>query len=356
MDPSRRVFSLLALSVVAAVSLAACGSSSGTSDASTAPARVNQTDITDADLATATHVFQSIAAVQQVPCGTKDGDTDTDAAACNRFTLGYLIQFRLSADYAAANGVTVTDADIAKVADNFESNFGKDVFQQQLDATGATHDQFIQVVRDSLLQNEVEKAIAASKLTDADLQKQYQAALADYSIIQVDHILLKTQAEAQKVYQQVTVPGVTEQDFLDLAKKVSIDPTVGQNSGSLGSATASQYVPEFATVALALKPGEISQPVQTQFGWHVIRMVTKQVTPFSQAKDQIVQSQMGPMYADWVRQQNAAGAIAVNPSFGTWDDQLLTVQRIASTDPSATPTDSATPSVVNGSGSASPQG
>ena len=358
MYPSRRFFSLLALSVAAAVSLAACASSSSTSDASTAPARVNQTDISDAELATATHVFQSIASVQQVPCGTKDGPTDTDEAACNRFTLGYLIQFKLAQDYAAANGVTVTDADIAKVADNFEANFGKDVFQQQLDANGATRDQFIDVVRVSLVQNEVEKAIAAAQLSDADLLKQYQDAIADYSIIQVDHILVKTEAEAKQVYQQVTAPGVTEQDFLDLAKKISIDPTVDQNSGSLGSATASQYVPEFATAALALKPGEISQPVQTQFGWHVIRMVDTQVTPFSQAKDQIVQSQMGPLYADWVREQNAAGAIVVNPSFGIWDDQQLTVLRISSTDPSATaaPTDGASPSVSEGSGSASPQG
>ena len=67
-------------------------------------------------------------------------------------------------------------------------------------------------------------------------------------------------------------PGATEQDFLDLAKEVSIDPSAKQNSGSLGSAVASTYVPEFAAAAVALEPGEISRPVKTQFGWHVIRV------------------------------------------------------------------------------------
>ncbi len=63
--------------------------------------------------------------------------------------------------------------------------------------------------------------------------------------MQVDHILVKTKAEADDVYAQVTAPGATEQDFLDLAKEVSIDPSAKQNSGSLGSAVASTYVPEF---------------------------------------------------------------------------------------------------------------
>ena len=108
---------------------------------------------------------------------------------------------------------------------------------------------------------------------EADLRQQYEDDIASYTTVQVDHILVKTKAEADEVYAQVTAPGATEQDFLDLAKEVSIDPSAKQNSGSLGSAVASTYVPEFAAAAIALEPGEISKPVKTQFGWHVIRMV-----------------------------------------------------------------------------------
>ena len=108
--------------------------------------------------------------------------------------------------------------------------------------------------------------------------------------MQVDHILVKTKAEADDVYAQVTAPGATEQDFLDLAKEVSIDPSAKQNSGSLGSAVASTYVPAFAAAAIALEPGEISKPVKSQFGWHVIRMVKKDVQSFEEAKPQLLDS------------------------------------------------------------------
>ena len=92
----------------------------------------------------------------------------------------------------------------------------------------------------------MQRAVAADKPPDADLRQQYQDGLASYTTVQVDHILVKTKAEADDVYAQVTAPGATEQDFLDLAKQVSIDPSAKQNSGSLGSAVASTYVPPFA--------------------------------------------------------------------------------------------------------------
>ena len=81
----------------------------------------------------------------------------------------------------------------------------------------------------------MQTAVASAKSSDADLRQQYQEQTSRYTTVQVDHILVKTKAEADEVYAQVTAPGATEQDFLDLAKEVSIDPTSAkQNSGALG--------------------------------------------------------------------------------------------------------------------------
>ena len=91
---------------------------------------------------------------------------------------------------------------------------------------------------------------------------------------------------------------------------------------------------EFSDAALKLKPGEISKPVHTQYGWHVIYMIDKQVTPFAQARDKIVSQASTKAFQDWVQSQ--AGEIQVDPSFGRFDPTTLQVERISSTDPSAT--------------------
>ena len=163
--------------------------------------------------------------------------------------------------------------------------------------------------------------------------------------MQVDHILVKTEAEADDVYAQVTAPGATEQDFLDLAKEVSIDPSVKQNSGSLGSAVASTYVPEFGAAAIALEPGEISKPVKTQFGWHVIRMVDKEVQSFEDVKQQLIDANASTVFNDWLVDQVSGGTVDVNPKYGRFDEETLQVMRISSTSTgTATPSAAASPS------------
>ena len=151
--------------------------------------------------------------------------------------------------------------------------------------------------------------------------------------MQVDHILVKTKAEADDVYAQVTAPGATEQDFLDLAKEVSIDPSAKQNSGSLGSAVASTYVPEFGEAAIALEPGEISKPVKTQFGWHVIRMVKKEVQSFEDVKQQLLDSSASTVFNDWLVEQASGGVVDVNPKYGRFDEETLQVIRISARRP-----------------------
>ena len=93
-----------------------------------------------------------------------------------------------------------------------------------------------------------------------------------------------------------------------------------------------------------MQPGEISKPVHSTFGWHVIRMVTKQVTPYAKARPQLLQDAEVTAFGDWLRSQVDAGQVDVNPSFGRYDRSALQVVRITSTDPSETP--SASPSAT----------
>jgi foldase protein PrsA len=329
MHPSPR--SVLRALVIAGLclGLAGCASAAGAPPAAT----VSGFDITNEQLAKTAGVFKTVAGLQQQPCGQPEGDTDTAEAACNRFSLGALIQFREADIYARANGVAVTDDKVQKTLDSFQQSVGADQLTTQLSANGVTIDDVRELIRLSLVQAAVAKAVTADRLTEDRLKQRYQDSVADYTTLHVDHILVQTEAEARSIYQRVTAPGFTLQDFQALAQKVSIDPNAAQDGGDL-TLPASQLVAEFSAAAEKLKPGEISHPVQTQYGWHVIWMVGKVVTPYAQARAQVLQTASATEFEGWLRDQ--ASEVQVDPSFGRYDVQSLLVVRISSTDPSAT--------------------
>jgi len=274
--------------------------------------------------------------------GTVDGD-ETEEAACARFALTNLIQEHFVAVYAEDNDIKVTDAQVKKTVSQLDDSLGKQAVDDQLKAHDLTRADLSDLAHRILLFGAVQTAVASDATTEAELRKQYEDNLTSYVTVQVDHILVKTKAEADDVYAQVTAPGATEQDFMNLAKEVSIDPSAKQNSGSLGSTVASTYVPEFGEAAIALEPGEISKPVKTQFGWHVIRMVKKDVQSFEDVKQQLLDASATTVFNDWLIEQASGGVVDVNPKYGRFDEETLQVMRISSTS-----TDTATPSVPAG--------
>jgi peptidyl-prolyl cis-trans isomerase C len=99
------------------------------------------------------------------------------------------------------------------------------------------------------------------------------------------HILVPTEDEAKAVLAQLKAGA----DFATLAKEKSKDPG-GADGGDLGYFTKEQMVPEFAAVAFKLDKGQLSDPVKTQFGWHIIKVEDKRIKPtptFEQVKGQL---------------------------------------------------------------------
>lgn len=88
--------------------------------------------------------------------------------------------------------------------------------------------------------------------------------------IRASHILVKTEEEAQKLYDEIK----SGASFEELAEKNSLCPS-GQNGGDLGFFGRGMMVLPFEEAAFALKEGEVSEPVQTQFGWHLIYLTGK---------------------------------------------------------------------------------
>ena len=100
------------------------------------------------------------------------------------------------------------------------------------------------------------------------------------------HILVVSEDEAKAILAQLKGGA----DFVALAKEKSKDPGSAESGGDLGYFTKEQMVPEFAEVAFKLGKGQLSDPVKTQFGWHVIKVEDKRIRPtptFEQVKPQI---------------------------------------------------------------------
>jgi len=103
--------------------------------------------------------------------------------------------------------------------------------------------------------------------------------------VRARHILVEKEDEAKSILDQLKSGG----DFAALAKEKSKDPGAA-DGGDLGYFTKDQMVPEFAEVAFKMYPGQLSNPVKTQFGWHIIKVEdkrTKQPPQFEAVKGQI---------------------------------------------------------------------
>jgi peptidyl-prolyl cis-trans isomerase C len=131
--------------------------------------------------------------------------------------------------------------------------------------------------RNKILMELLLRAEAKAAITDEALRKLYDEAMkqmAGEKEVRARHILVETEAEAKAILAELKAGA----DFAELAKKKSKDPGAAEG-GDLGYFTREQMVPEFAEVAFRLEKGQISDPVKTQFGWHIIKVEDKRDRP-----------------------------------------------------------------------------
>ncbi|MEH6951629.1 peptidylprolyl isomerase [Nitrobacter sp. NHB1] len=155
--------------------------------------------------------------------------------------------------------------------------------------------------RDRLLMDKLLAAEGKAAITDEAMKAVYADAskqITSEEEVHARHILVPTEEEAKKIEAELKKGA----DFAELAKKESKDPGAS-DGGDLGFFTKEQMVPEFSKVAFALEPGKISDPVKTQFGWHIIKVEEKRARKaptFDQVKPQIEQFVTRKAQADYV--------------------------------------------------------
>ncbi|WP_170457060.1 peptidylprolyl isomerase [Ruegeria arenilitoris] len=133
--------------------------------------------------------------------------------------------------------------------------------------------------------------ITDAEVTDDAIQAAYDAQFADFQgedEFNASHILVATEEEAKEIKAQLDDGA----DFAELAKEKSTGPS-GPNGGALGWFGKGQMVPEFEQAVIGLEKGQVSDPVQTQFGWHVVVLNDKrksEAPEFAAVRDELAQS------------------------------------------------------------------
>ncbi|HET7513709.1 MAG TPA: peptidyl-prolyl cis-trans isomerase [Gaiella sp.] len=207
--------------------------------------------------------------------------------------VAYLVQREEYAREADKLGIDVTDQQIAKKVDEVKKQYfggSQAKFEKGLADQGYTKATLEEDIRSQLLTEGIYKKVTSdAKVTDADVKSYYEKNRANYTVPEsrsVRHILVKTKADADRIRTELVNGG----DFAALAKANSIDPGSKDAGGKL-TVSKGQTVAPFDKAAFSLDTNELSQPIKTQFGYHLIQPLGAvkpgSVTPFAQVKDQI---------------------------------------------------------------------
>ncbi len=172
------------------------------------------------------------------------------------------------------------------------------LIDQQLMATAQSPDGSLPPAARAAVENEARgqlasrhlNALTAEPIPDDEIEAAYQKEFVDAEPVpqwSASHILVGSEDEAKTIAQEIADGA----DFAEVAKEKSLDTGSGQRGGSLGWFGQGDMVPEFEAGVAALAPGAISEPIQSQFGWHVIRLDEtrdKPVPPLDEVRDGLV--------------------------------------------------------------------
>lgn len=207
-------------------------------------------------------------------------------------------------------GVKVTDEEVTKRLDQLKkTNFGgsDEKLQAELKKLGLTEEQAREEIQDKLLQEKIFTKVAGSiKVPETEIETYYKANEEQFTKPrEVRHILVKSKEKADELYKELKAGA----SFAALAKKFSQDTASAKQGGKL-TVSKGQTVAPFDKIAFSIDEGEISKPVKTQFGWHIIEALAPiEVTKLAEAKttieQQLKQQKQSAAMKTWLKQTQA---------------------------------------------------
>jgi foldase protein PrsA len=270
---------------------------------------------------------------QQAAQNQQGQQQSQDIEGATRQALEGLIQFQLVLDGARKAGITVKESDV---------DARMEQLKQQVAAQGQNFEELLQTrqISEDVLRTQQRVQLAvdliAVKLVpyppDAELRKTLDKRKDEFLEVHVRHVLVKDKATADKARQELVSSG----DWATVAKRRSIDTQSKEKAGDLGFNAKGSTVKPFETAEFALAAqgdckgrtsgscsSPISQPVKTQYGYHVIQVVGVRLPKL----DNDLRAKLEPAVKDrrqqaiqsWFDEQVKQAEVTINPRFGRWD-------------------------------------
>ena len=193
-------------------------------------------------------------------------------ASLEELVLEQVILEKVLKSEAVSANIEVTDEEINTEFENVKKSYtNTEDYNKFLEQNNFTEETLKEDIKNQLLVTKYlrSKAEEIMKIepSDKELEKLYDQYASSFKKVQASHILVDTEEKAKEVKAKID----KGEDFATLAKEYSTDSTA-QNGGDLGYFSANEMVAEFSNAAFALSVGEVSDPVKSNFGYHIIKV------------------------------------------------------------------------------------
>lgn len=229
--------------------------------------------------------------------------------------LDMLVDIKVQEQEALKSGITATteeiDAEVEKARKYFDT---EEKFNEYLTSQKMTIEYLRNTIRKDILVSKFkEKLTTGVTVTDEEVATYYGANQDQFISIKASQILMENEEEAKKILERAK----KGENFNELALQYSTDPTAKENKGDLGYFRKGQMVEPFETAAFALKPGEISDLVKTDYGYHIIKLEDKKYDKLedisAELKISMVNNKKDTVYKDLLEEMRTKADIKKYP-------------------------------------------
>jgi len=222
-------------------------------------------------------------------------------------------------EFGISYGEEEIDAKLEEIKRDIELQTGL-TFEDFLESEGFSEERIRRIAHQQLVAEVLQERLAeqSGEIGQDEIQEAYDSRLFEFTEACVSHILVATEEEADAIKERVD----GGEDFGALAAELSIDPSAVDNSGDLGCSPLARYVTEFSVAASEAPIGEVTEPVESQFGFHLIRVDSREVTPIDDVSDllaaEISSARSSELFSEWLLDLVADTEVTVDPEYGTW--------------------------------------